>query len=213
MEGNGAIEVQPGLAVRLMASEDVPALVDLHERVFSGYAGASAGARYLGSVFQWYVARPNAINLCAGALGQPYGYVFGAPFGFSKHLNRDLFGELSLAVLTHPRLLTRPGLGFQIRNRLGALILGRENHRAEQEFGRDTFNLVGIGTDPDRRGQGVAARLLSQFSAMAFAKGFQRLTLDVYTRNEVARRLYAKQGWECVIDHGEILTLVLYKNG
>lgn len=188
-------------------------LAGLHKRVFSGYAGASAGERYLRSVFEWFVARPDAINLCVGAVGDPYGYAFGAPFGSSVQLNRDLFGELTLAILTHPWLLTRPGLGIQVRNRLRALVLGREDRRAEGEFGAGTFNLVGIGTDPDRRRQGAGTRLLSQFSALAFAKGFVQLTLDVYARNEAAKRLYWKQGWECLIDRGEVLTLVLRRIG
>lgn len=196
-------------AVRVMSAGDVPALAVLHQQVFAGYAGAAAGVRYIRAFFNWYLVHPEAINLCVGPAGHPSGYVFGAPFGFSKQLNMDLFGELCLATLTHPGLLIRPGIGMQIRNRSRALVLGRENRRAEEEFGSDTFSLVGIGTDPERRGQGIAARLLSRFTEIAFSKGFQRLILDVYKRNEAARQLYATRGWEPVIDHGEILTLVL----
>lgn len=202
-------EEQLAPTVRAMTAGDVPALAEMHRRVFAGYAGAEAGTRYIRAFFNWYLAHPGAINLCAGTVGDPHGYVFGAPFGFSRQMNRDLFGELLLATLTHPRLLVRPGIGMQIRNRFRALVMGRENRRAEHEFGSDTFSLVGIGTDPERRGQGIAAKLLSRFTEMAFSKGFQRLILDVYKRNEAARQLYVTRGWESVIDHGEILTLVL----
>ncbi|MCC6131947.1 MAG: GNAT family N-acetyltransferase [Acidobacteria bacterium] len=194
--------------VRPISSADIPALAELHRRAFAGYVGAEAGPRYLRAFFAWYLRYEGSINLCIGEPGKPVGYVFGGPFGFSKRLNRDLFPEILRAALTHPRLIMRPGIGVQIRIRFRALILGRENRLAEKEFGPETFCLVGIGTDPDWRGRGVATRLLEEFTVRAFDRGFERAMLDVYKRNEGAIRLYESHGWRRVLDHGTVLTFV-----
>lgn len=53
-----------------------------------------------------------------------------------------------------------------------------------------------LAVPPSSEGTGVAARLLDRAADWARDEGFRLLTLDVFDRNDRAKRLYEKQGFE-----------------
>ena len=57
------------------------------------------------------------------------------------------------------------------------------------------FYLQFIAVDKDNRVGGVGSVLLNAFEDQARAAGSSRLSLDVSTKNEVARRFYEHRGW------------------
>lgn len=64
----------------------------------------------------------------------------------------------------------------------GAMIVGDEGH---------VTNLL---VDPDHRGRGVATDMIVSLIRSSVELGARHLTLEVRTRNEAARRLYARFG-------------------
>lgn len=64
-----------------------------------------------------------------------------------------------------------------------------------------------IGVCEDHRGKGLAERLMSELYTAAKHEGWGTLSLGVHQRNTPARRLYEKQGWKCVKNHGEYLLM------
>ena len=58
------------------------------------------------------------------------------------------------------------------------------------------FYLQFIAVDPETRTSGVGSVLLDALEDQARAHGSTRLSLDVSTNNEVARRFYERHGWD-----------------
>jgi ribosomal protein S18 acetylase RimI-like enzyme len=61
--------------------------------------------------------------------------------------------------------------------------------------GERRVHLIRIGVAPERRGEGLAARLIDAMAALARAGGARRLTLNVYGVNTPAVRAYQKAGF------------------
>ena len=59
----------------------------------------------------------------------------------------------------------------------------------------DEFYLQAIAVDPELRGSGVGSLLLDDVIERGRASGSARLTLDVASGNDGARRLYARRGF------------------
>jgi ribosomal protein S18 acetylase RimI-like enzyme len=57
------------------------------------------------------------------------------------------------------------------------------------------FYLQFIAVDKGTRAGGVGSALMDAFEEQARASGSTRLSLDVSTNNEVARRFYERRGW------------------
>lgn len=60
---------------------------------------------------------------------------------------------------------------------------------------------IGLLTDPDMRGRGLASRLITQASAMMVAHGYKRLFAMVWHNNGPSKRAFHKAGWRLVARH------------
>jgi ribosomal protein S18 acetylase RimI-like enzyme len=69
-------------------------------------------------------------------------------------------------------------------------LIGMRRH-----FRHGRVHLVRVGVKPDRRGEGIAARLIEAVAGVARAGGADRLTLNVYGSNAAAVRAYEKAGF------------------
>jgi len=76
------------------------------------------------------------------------------------------------------------------------------------EAGR--FNLIGLWLEPDARGYGLAACLVSAVKTRAVEQGHEQVFLDVAPENLHAVRLYQQQGfvfldeWEALESHPQV---------
>lgn len=61
--------------------------------------------------------------------------------------------------------------------------------------GERRVHLIRIGVAPERRGEGLAVKLIDAMAALARAGGARRLTLNVYGANTPAVRAYQKAGF------------------
>lgn len=59
----------------------------------------------------------------------------------------------------------------------------------------DEGHVTNLAVDPERRGLGIATRLLLQLTVDALTRGARRMTLEVRVSNERAIRLYARFGY------------------
>ncbi len=76
--------------------------------------------------------------------------------------------------------------------RVGQLWLARSRSHP------DAAVISDIEVVPDRRGQGFGRAVMVTAEAIAAAKGFSRLDLQVFGFNDAARRLYASLGYRTV---------------
>lgn len=68
-----------------------------------------------------------------------------------------------------------------------------------------TTGIYGFTVDPARQRQGWGRRMLAQASALAWAQGAERVTLEVETNNERAIALYTSSGFETITTYGYYL--------
>lgn len=198
--------------IRGLRASDLDEVAELHLRAFRGSIGAVLGHRYARAFLSWFLDQPDSICLVFDFAGETAGYVFGAPDGYGHDLARDLRPTVVLAALTHPQIILHRHFAAKARGRLRGLLgkLRRRGQAASAPAPRsqDTFALTGIGVSPRHRKRKIGQQLCTAFEQRAAAAGFRRVTLDVYTDNVAARRLYESLGWSVAEDHG---TFLLYE--
>lgn len=196
-----------GIYIRIATSDDLSRLTDVHARAFAGTLGASLGDRYLSAFLGYFLRAPSALCVVAEAkAGVLAGYVFGAPDGYSHELDRRMLPNVVLSILTHPRAVLHANflrhMPARARSLLKRPIAGTDALPVPRA---PTFDLVGIGTNPDFRGRGVGARVLHEFVERAFERDFASVVLDVHAHNAAARRMYESSGWSVLWDLGPTL--------
>jgi ribosomal protein S18 acetylase RimI-like enzyme len=206
----------PRFEIRAARKDDITALVPLHEQAFAGSLGVSLGRRYVLAFLTWFINEPTAINLVAVHDQELVGYVFGAPDGYGNRLNRELFLNISLAILTHPWLVLKTGFLIQIPSRLRSLVGFNRYQKGQIAHGRAAFanklfRLVGVGVALHYRRTGVARTLIEAFADQIWSKSYEAIELSVYRNNAAACALYKACGWRKGSDQGKVLTYAVSK--
>ena len=189
---------------------DVVALAPIHLTAFKGYMNASMGINYVKGFLNWFIHYPETITLKASFDNQLCGYVVGAPIGYDKYINKDLFQTAMVGILTHPLVLLHENFTRAAKAKL-LMIMGKKPVKKviENPPGKG-ISLVGICVAPSFNGKGVGKAIMSQFEESARALGMQYMRLSVYRTNTTARNLYEKAGW--ILLHGqEDIVLYYYK--
>ncbi len=198
------------------APELIPAIAALQQVAFAGYLNARLGQRYQEAFIRWFVEDRDAIALVAlGEEGRLLGYVVGAPLGYAAALNRVVLWPALTGIITRPWLFLDQRFRQAVRGRL-SIFLGGDNASAgathQPELPTPTFSLVGIGVQPESRGQGVGLALINAFEEQAGARGGRSVRLSVYPENDPARRLYEKAGWHAAAEPGRQRAMYYYKS-
>lgn len=178
-----------------MPVEVVDEAAALHLQGFAGYMNARLGHRYARAFIDWFRRQPDAICLGAVHDGELAGYVVGAPIGYSRKMNRDLFFVAATSAITRPWLFADRAIRRQISARLKILLGGDRQLPAELAFPVPAVSLVGICVSPSMHRRSIADRLVEAFEEEARSRGTRTLRLSVYRDNAAARRLYEKHGW------------------
>jgi len=178
-----------------MPAEVVDEAAALHLAGFAGYMNARLGHRYARAFIDWFRRQPEGICLGAVHDGELAGYVVGAPIGYNRRMNRDLFLVAATSALARPWLFADGAIRRQIRARLKILLGGTRQAQAQIPFPTPAVSLVGICVSPGMHRRSIADRLIDAFEEEARSRGIRTLRLSVYRENAAARRLYEKHGW------------------
>jgi len=192
--------------VRDARPADVEAIAQLHLQAFAGEIGPMVGLGYLRAFMRWFIETPEAISLVAEADGAIVGYVFGAPDGYGPGLTRTLMPEIVLGVARNlARVVMHSSFRRQVRSRLTNLVLRREPRSTIFEATpQRVFSLVGIGTAPHARGQGVGQALITELCTRAD----RSVILDVFKDNTAALALYARSGFRPLVTEGRVIRMI-----
>jgi len=182
----------------------VLAVARLHFEAFAGYLNTYLGMRYIRALLHWFLHADGAIAIAAlDREGKNVlGYAIGAPVGYTRALNRELFWIVMTQILRRPSLLLHVRFWNKVRARLKSLV---KYSQAQHQIGlpEPIMSLVAIGVAPSARKKGVGLRLLQAFEAMAAEIGIHSLLLSVYRHNTDARHFYEKCGWQIIGDDGK----------
>jgi ribosomal protein S18 acetylase RimI-like enzyme len=192
---------KPNIRISPITEDALPNVADIHREAFAGYMSSRIGKDYVIAVLRWFILQEDTIALMSLSENDGLcGYVVGAPLGYEKRMNKEVFGVAAKGMITHPWLL----FDKQIRRtvvRKVKLLLG-QSIPAQQvpDLPEPIISLVGIGTTVKMRGRGAGKMLMSAFEEESRKKKIASMRLSVYPNNITARKLYEKFGWQPFIE-------------
>lgn len=184
------------VSVAAILAEHVGAVAAIHMEAFRGYMNTRLGPEYARDLVLWFSRRENGVALCAiDRSGAVLGYVFGAPEGYVKDMNKSLAWPALKGALKNPQVfLDRrfwPILWGRARSVLGAVAAAP----GRVPLPGPVISLVGIGVAPSARRLGIGRLLMRAFEERAAGRGMRSMSLSVYPENAGARSLYESAGW------------------
>jgi ribosomal protein S18 acetylase RimI-like enzyme len=184
---------------------DLEAVLPIHEMAFAGTMGVALGRPYLRPFLRSFVEQPESLFLVARGERGPLGYVVGRPVGPAG--DRRLLVAVAAGMVTHPWVAFRRDVRAEVVRRLRGLRAAAAS--GDPVLPEPVLSLVGIGTAPEARGQGVGTALVAAFEDEVTARGFASARLSVFRDNEPARHLYESRGWQ-PHEHPTKATLLYY---
>lgn len=181
-----------------MTGDMVNGVSNVHMQAFKGSMNTRLGKFYVKKVFDWFVKVENGIALVAkkgGASEEIVGYVIGAPLGYAKAMNRDLFWVAFFNILIRPWLFFNEHFRAIVKSRLKGFMLIFQDRTYEVALPMPVMSLVGLAVKPSQQGKNIGKELLLAFERRAFESQVGSLRLSVYPGNLSARRVYEKCGW------------------
>jgi len=170
-----------------MRAEDVPAVVDVHLRAFSGFFLSFLGARFLALLYRAAIEL-DEIALVADVAGRVTGFVMGTadPSGFLRQLLRSRFLEFAIAAC--PAIVRRPRATLRVARAV------RKPATARKSAG--TATLMSLAVDPLFQTRGQGRLLVEEFVAQSSVRGAFRvdLTTDKYG-NDGVNAFYIAMGF------------------
>lgn len=169
----------------------------LHLDAFAGYLNSLLGRGYAKAFIKWFIKSERAVAIAAIDGNQKVvGYALGAPVGYDKDLNRELFWGVAARIIMRPWLLLNPRLWIVIRARVRSLVGLPQIARQVFELPEPLMSLVAIGVASSQRRSKIGQRLMRAFEAEARELQMHSLALSVYENGTAARRFYEKCGWQ-----------------
>ena len=200
------------LEFRNAVPEDINDLGLLHQKTFKGSLGASIGIDYSKAFFKWFICNQSTIALVCCNSKQIIGYVIGAPEGYSKNLTKSTLSKIIFGIAKHPKSLLHPNFATLLKNRIANLFDIKYNLPDSNKFPsscdekNSTFVLVGIGVDPQFRGNQIGFQILKEYERLVWELNYNRIRLTLYKSNIAAIRLYEKSNWSSISGVGNKLT-------
>ena len=177
--------------VRRATQADIPALVELHYRVFDERTHYSLlfGRRFIHATYRWYCEDPSAFALVGEVAGEIRG---------SCTVNQGSY----YAVFRHNlpalacALLSRPFVLFAGPIRLLALCKRRFLRRSTPGPSRNQAYLAYLAVDAAARGTGMGKDLIQKSVEECARRGWVEVVTAIHRSNLAARFMYKTLGFE-----------------
>ena len=169
--------------------------VEAHLEAFKDRPSGKLGRRYGERFLLWFADYPQGLALAVTEGDTVHGYVVGAPVGYQRKLNRDLFFTVLGATILKPWLLFTAGYVRIVYNKLKSMLGMKVIQDEPADYPQPVISLVGIGVSASSRGKGVGRMLMDEFERRSREMGMKTMRLSVHRDNTAANKLYRKSGW------------------
>lgn len=196
---NAAIAIAP------YSAADIENIIPIHLAAFEGYMNARLGKKYARAFLGWFLTYPNSIALKAELDGTICGYALGAPIGYIKFVNRDLFLLAAFSILANPGVILHENFVSNAKERLRLLVGRRASNVSEKDPEGKGLSFVAMGVAPQFSGLGVAQALEAEFLERARAIGMDYVRGSVYDWNKKVRHIHEKSGFQALRQTGNVV--------
>ena len=201
------------MKVCYMTKYMVTEVSSVHLQAFKGAMNTRLGKTCVRKFLDWFVQSEGGIALVAilktGGNEQIVGYVVGAPEGYGKAMNRDLFWVAGRNIIIRPWLLLSNQFRTTIKARLIAFFKRPHDQVSQINLTAPVMSLVGLAVMPNQQGQNIGKELLLAFEKQARDLRMRSLRMSVYPENSAARHAYEKCAWvpcESPVSPGKAMT-------
>ena len=186
-----------GIVILPLSTEMVPRAAQVHLQTLAATRTAMMGETYVRAFMDWFRLAEGGVALAAvDDSGNVLGYVIGAPLGYAKGLNRDLWWIAAHAVIKRPCLFFRPQFRNGFVDRLSLLLGNSQVPTAHPDLPFPTMSIVAIGVSKAAQGRKIGMRLMRTFETRAQELNMRSLRLSTRSDNVAACRLYERCGWQ-----------------
>ncbi len=190
------VGVEPVSVVSITDGDMVRKVATLHLEAFAGYLNTLLGYGYAKDLVQWFMNSERAIALALiDGNRRTLGYALGAPVGYTKEMNRELFWGVVAQLTIRPWLLLNRQLWAVFLDRVTSEMGLSQISRPTVDLPQPSMSLVAIGVARLERNRGAGQRLMQAFEAKAREFGMRSLVLSAYANREEVCRFYEKSGW------------------
>lgn len=190
------LRVEPSIEA-ITGEEMLKKVADLHLEAFAGYLNAQLGRGYAKAFIKWFSRRKGAIAIAVVDIdGKVIGYALGAPTGYGRVLNRELFWCVAVRVIVRPWLFLAPKLWTVLMARVRILFGSQKMNKQESKATEPSMSLVAIGVLSSERRMKIGQLLIETFESRARKSQMRSGVLSVYADRTSVRRFYEKCGWQ-----------------
>ena len=185
------------MLIRQFTEKDLEAVLDIHMYAFSEHINVLLGRRYNREMLRWFLQDFCVKLVAVDEEDKIAGYVFGAPWGYQKPMNKDL---VRVAVI---EMIKRPWIFFNKRVlRIiwirGKTILGVNKmlDTTEKKYEGRIISMVGMGIAKGtlRKGLGVSLYYAALDEARKLGYDYSRGTVN--KTNTRSRGMHDKIGFQ-----------------
>ncbi len=175
---------------------DIESVVDVHMEAYHDRPSGMVGRKYARQFLLWFSHQPDAVAIVAKHGDKVLGYGVGAPVGYQRRLNRNLFWTVFWSVLFRPKVWINPIVISNIWSRFLVLLGVSPKESRPPDLPLPLMSYVGAAVSSEARGMGVGFALYKSFEDETRKLGtVKSIRGTVHRDNAAPAKILSKLGW------------------
>lgn len=199
------------MKIREYRSTDLERVLDIHMFAFKEHLNVLLGREYNRQMLAWFNQDRCVYFVAEDDAGFVIGYVFGAPWGYQRDMNKDLLNVAIKSILLRPWIVFNPKILRVIWIRLKTILgVNRKLHQTEVKYDGKIFSMIGMGIAPGTLRKGLGVSLYKRALISARDKGYNFVRVTVNRTNIRSRGMHEKIGFQIEQPDNHPLSLGYY---
>lgn len=199
------------MQIRKFRAEDLETVLDIHMFAFSEHINVLLGRRYNREMLRWFMNDGCVYFVAVDENDKVIGYVFGAPWGYQRPMNRDLVKVAAVEMLKRPWIFFNRKVFRIVWIRLKTLLgVNKMLDTTEKLYEGKIISMVGMGIAPGTLRKGIGVSLYEAALDEARKLGYNYSRGTVNKTNMRSRGMHEKIGFQKEEAHPDLPTIGYY---
>ena len=185
------------MRIRRFTADDLEQVLEIHMYAFSEHINVLLGRKYNREMLRWFLKEECVQLVSVDENDRVTGYVFGAPWGYQKPMNKDLVKVAAVEMLKRPWIFFSKKVMRIIWIR-GKTLLGVNKALGDtvKKYDGKIISMVGMGIAPGTLRKGLGVALYHAALDEARKKGYSYSRGTVNKTNLRSRGMHEKIGFQ-----------------